>query len=121
MARTRTIIVDDIPPSYNKYLGKDTRFAYARDKKLWEQIIHVAVIGFLPCDAFDSFEINLHYIFPDKRCRDLDNLAGKFIFDPLVKFGIIKDDNAFCLQRLKIDSEVKRKIKKTVITIEEIE
>lgn len=121
MGKTLTIQIDDIPPSYNHYLGKNKRFTYAKDKKHWEMLVRLAATGLIPKEPYHEFTVRLHYIVPDRRRRDLDNLAGKFLFDPLVKLGVIEDDNMFCMKDLSLSGEVIKNIKRTIITIEEYE
>lgn len=103
------------------FFGQSSYKAYQRNKKSWKDKIIRSLPKDLPDDPIERVEIEIHYIFPDKRRRDLDNYSGKFLLDPLVEQQVIKDDNYNCLCRLSLSAECKPKIKKTIIEVKEIE
>lgn len=117
------IVLDDIPPSNNLFLGQNkTRWKYDRLKKHWNQKITQAVMvsGNKPERPFEKAVVHLHYVFPDRRRRDPDNYSGKMLLDPLTANGLITDDS-FSHIELVISAEVKKGEKLTVIEITEVE
>ena len=115
------LIIDDIPPSNNQYMGKSYNYnIYSSKKKCWKKIVQASLPKKLPKEPLKKVKVSIHYIFPDRRNRDLDNYSGKFLLDPLVQIGIIEDDNYKILSNLNLSAEYKPKIKKTIITIDEV-
>lgn len=87
------IVVYDIPPSNNKFLGRSVPpAAYQRSKKEWHWKIKAAVSQ-KPMEPFLKAVIKITYYFKDNRRRDPDNYSGKFILDALVSEKIIADDS----------------------------
>lgn len=119
---TLRLIIDDIPPSNNRFMGNsNTHFIYNSKKKEWRKIVQKSLPASLPSKPLSKVKVSIHYIFPDKRRRDLDNYSGKFLLDPLVEMGVLEDDNYAVLCNLNLSAECKPKIKKTVVQIEEVE
>lgn len=88
------LIINEIPPSNNKFQGTGNRFAYQNIKKYWaELIIYSSLIQIKNVRTLENAVVELHYFFKDKRRRDPDNYSGKFILDGLVKAKLIKDDS----------------------------
>lgn len=113
------IVVYDIPPSNNKYMGNSHNFnIYRREKERWHRLIKAAVKE-KPKEPYKKAEIHISYFFPDKRRRDPDNYAGKMILDPLVKEGILKDDS-FSNIRLVLTRNYDKLNTRTEIEIKEI-
>ena len=84
--------INDIPPSNNRFIGRNNKWQYIKEKKEWEELIYYS------CNPKPKVPINkavviLHYFFKTKNRRDPDNYSGKFILDGLVKSGILKDDS----------------------------
>ena len=87
------IIVHDIPPSNNKYLGNSrSHHIYRRDKETWHWLVKVAIKE-RPSEPYKKALVTLRYFFKTHGRRDPDNYCGKFILDALVKEGIIADDS----------------------------
>lgn len=112
-------ILDDIPPSNNKFIGQNKRWEYQTAKKEWAQIILAAVWNNRPKQPLEKSEVTLTYTFPDKRRRDPDNYSGKFILDGLVRAGVLKDDS-FDNIRLILNAKYEKGKKRTTITVKEI-
>ena len=109
------IIVDDIPPSNNKFIGRENRWNYQKYKKEWAALVNFCVCS-IPNEPIEKAKIHIHYTFPTRTRRDPDNYSGKMILDPLVSMGIIKDDS-FNNIELILSAEYEKGIKKTTITI----
>ena len=90
-------ILDDIPPSNNRFIGRNARFEYAEQKKIWEQMIFFCCRP-RPETPLAHARVTITYFFKDRRRRDPDNYSGKFILDGLVSAGILKDDNFQCVE-----------------------
>ena len=87
------IVVNDIPPSNNKFLGRSVPpVVYQNLKREWHWKIK-AKINERPKESFKKAIIRITYYFKDKRRRDPDNYSGKFILDALVRENIIEDDS----------------------------
>lgn len=113
------ITVHDIPPSNNRYLGNSHNFnAYRREKERWHWLIRAA-IKTKPKEPYIRAKVRITYYFPDRRRRDPDNYSGKFILDPLVREGILKDDSFTCAV-LELRAEVDKGNPRTEIEVEEI-
>lgn len=87
------IVVKEIPPSNNKYMGNSHNFnEYRREKERWHWLIKSAIKK-KPKQPFDKAIVHITYYFKDKRRRDPDNYSGKMLLDPLVREGILVDDS----------------------------
>jgi len=93
---TIKLVVSQIPPSNNKFLGRGSQkyqaFEYQRLKKEWAWLIKAAVRD-KPKKPFNKAEVKIIYYFKTHHRRDPDNYSGKFILDGLTSAGIIKDDS----------------------------
>lgn len=86
----------DIPPSNNRFIGRENRWEYREIKKRWAALI-AAMCRPKPSEPLKKARITLEYHFADKRRRDPDNYSGKMILDGLTAAGIIADDSFFCI------------------------
>ena len=113
------IIVKDIPPSNNKYIGNSNSFRlYAKEKEKWHLLVKAA-INAKPNKPLEKAVVRIKYFFKDKRRRDPDNYSGKMILDPLVREGILQDDS-FNNIKLVLDSEYDKENPRTEIDITEV-
>lgn len=116
---TRFLVIEDIPPSNNKYLGKGGKgkaFEYQAEKRRWAWMIK-AEAG-KKKEPYQRALVSICYYFPDKRRRDPDNYSGKMILDGLVGAGVIEDDS-FQHIKLELHACVDRDNPRTEITITE--
>lgn len=115
------IVVEEIPPSNNKYLGNSHNFnVYRREKERWGWLIRSALltggrVGKLST-PLEKADVKIKYFFKDKRRRDPDNYSGKFILDPLVREGILKDDS-FEVVTLNLSAGVDKENPRTEIEV----
>lgn len=105
-----------VPPSNNKFIGKNQRWQYQSDKKQWARIIQLFCVP-RPKEPLKKSNITIIYYFKDKRRRDPDNYSGKFILDGLVRSGIIKDDSFDCID-LRLIGRVDKSNPRTEIFID---
>ena len=113
------IIINEIPPSNNKFQGTGNRYAYQNIKKYWAELIYFSVKSQIKkVFNYEKAIVKIKYFFKDKRRRDPDNYSGKFILDGLVKSGVIKDDS-FNNIELILSADVDPKNPRVEITIEE--
>ena len=89
------ITINEIPPSNNQFIGNSKNFnVYRREKERWHWLIKAALTKVKkPREPYERAVVHIMYCFKDKRRRDPDNYSGKMILDPLVREGILKDDN----------------------------
>ena len=116
------IVINEIPPTNNKYMGNSHNFnEYRREKERWHWLIKAAINeAQKPKIPLVRAIVNITYYFKDKRRRDPDNYSGKMLLDPLVKEGILKDDS-FDVVTLVIVGKVDKHYPRTEIEIRSIE
>ena len=86
------LVIPEIPPSNNKYIGRDQRWAYQAEKQRWHWLIVAALPG-RPAVPMERAKVQITYYFPTRGRRDPDNYAGKMLLDPLVRLGVLADDS----------------------------
>ena len=113
--------IPEIPPSWNRYAGRQNSWEYRREKQRWSELVQLAVIcsGKRPAKAYAKAQVRITYFFPTKGRRDPDNYSGKFILDGLTAAGIIADDSFGCID-LVLAGRVDRKEPRTEIIIKEV-
>ena len=84
--------IDAIPPTNNKYIGRNERWKYQEVKKEWQEMIYYLCRP-KPPKPYQKATVKITYHFKDDRRRDPDNYSGKFILDGLVRAGILADDS----------------------------
>jgi len=98
--RSFKYIIPEIPPSLNKYLGRENTWDYRNTKTKWQAKVNLYCVP-KPREPLEKAVVTLFFHFKDKRRRDLDNYL-KFVLDGLTEAGIIKDDNYTTIElRLK--------------------
>jgi len=86
------ITINDIPPSNNKFLGRNKIWEYQEYKKTWHWLIRSAIKD-KPKRPFVKATVKITYHFKGYNRRDPDNYSGKMILDPLVHERILVDDS----------------------------
>ena len=89
--------IPEIPPSNNKYIGRNARWDYQNEKKRWALLVRYACLP-KPHAPLTKAAVRLVYHFSDNRRRDPDNYSGKMILDGLVSAGILTDDSFVCIK-----------------------
>jgi len=112
------ITVPDIPPSNNKFIGRNNRWNYQKYKKEWAVLIRTCIKK-MPKEPYRKAVVHIHYTFPNRTRRDPDNYSGKLIMDPLVQYGIIQDDN-FNVVELVLSAGYEKGVKQTVVSVKEV-
>lgn len=116
MCQKYNYIIPEIPPSNNKFIGRNARWQYQVEKKRWAEMI-----AFLckprPQNPIPYAKVTLTYYFGDRRRHDPDNYAGKMVLDGLVKSSIIQDDSFSCIQ-LRLNGHYDKNYPRTEITVE---
>lgn len=85
-----------IPPSENKYKGRQNAQEYRKNKKNWEHIIWISCRP-APAKPIQRCTLTLTYFFGNRIRHDPNNYSGQFITDGLVKSRIIADDSFECI------------------------
>lgn len=111
-------IIKAIPPSMNKYKGRENVWAYRKDKKAWEEFIWICCRP-KPEKPIAKCQLTITYFFPTRIRHDPNNYDGQFITDGLVKSGIIKDDSFECLE-LILKGNYDKESPRTEIEIAEV-
>jgi len=116
------LIIPEIPPSNNRFMGRGTvkgqAFGYQNEKQRWEWLVKAAVKK-KPKKPMEKARVRITYFFPDRKRRDPDNYSGKFLLDGLTRAGLIKDDSFSNIQ-LELRGECDRKNPRTEIELEEL-
>lgn len=115
------IVINQIPPTNNKYMGNSHNFnEYRKKKEQWHWLVLVAILESKakPKKPFEKAIVHIKYYFPDKRRRDPDNYSGKMLLDPLVREGVLKDDS-FNNIELRLSAAVDKLRPRTEIEITE--
>lgn len=120
---TVKLIINDIPPSNNKFMGngsvKKQAHEYQNIKKQWAILIRLAVGRNKPKEAIEKAIVTITYFFPNRIRRDPDNYSGKFINDGLVKAGVLVDDS-FNNVELRLIGNYDKDDPRTEIEIKEV-
>ena len=87
------IIINEIPPSINKYLGRNNVWEYRQDKAYWTDLVYTMALYAKPVNYKppEKANVTIAYYFKTKARHDPDNY-GKLIMDGLVKAKVIQDD-----------------------------
>lgn len=105
----------EIPPSNNKFIGRENRWEYQKIKKYWAELIFYTCIP-RPPKPLKGVTVEITYYFPNRIRRDPDNYSGKMILDGLVKAGVLADDSFSCIT-LKLGAVVDKTSPRTEIRI----
>jgi crossover junction endodeoxyribonuclease RusA len=89
------IIINETPPSINKYMGRKNVWQYRADKERWTQMVYLMALYAKPEEYItpDKARVTVTYYFKTKARHDPDNMTPKLFMDGLTKAGIIKDDS----------------------------
>ena len=110
------IVINEIPPSNNKYMGKTYNYAvYQREKQRWHWLIKCAIKE-RPKKPLEKAVVHITYYFKNRIRRDPDNYSGKMLLDPLVREGILVDDS-FDAVTLMLDGDYDKNNPRTEIEI----
>lgn len=115
------LIIYQIPPTNNKYIGNSRNYnEYRKTKEKWHRLVLAAILESeaKPKNPLEKAIVKITYFFPDNRRRDLDNYSGKMLLDPLVKEGVIVDDS-FQHIKLLLEAYVDKGNPRTEIEITE--
>lgn len=94
---TYRFVINEIPPSMNKYKGRSNIWEYRQDKLRWEWLIAAKCKGVVK-SPIPKCVLELRYYFPTKIRHDPNNYDGQFITDGLVKAKVIQDDSFDCIK-----------------------
>jgi len=111
------IVIDAIPPTINRYIGRTNLWEYQADKKRMHNLIKMQTIGINP--KIERCKMKITYYFKDKRRHDPSNY-DKFILDGLVEANIIKDDSYQVIQEFTTVGKYDKNNPRTEIELEEI-
>ena len=119
--RKKKPIEKPFPPSLNKFIIWK-RPQQNAIKQVWKEFMQYIAFDYTNLEI-DSCEIHFHFIFHDKRRRDLDNYlstSAKLIIDGLTKEdgnNMIVDDSYNIIKKISASAEYQKGINKTIITI----
>ena len=113
------IVINDIPPSNNLYMGNSHNFnEYSQEKKRWHWLIKSALKE-KPKKPIEKAIVKITYHFKTNHRRDPDNYSGKMLLDPLVREGILIDDS-FKVVTLVLSAEHDKNNPRTEIEIRSV-
>lgn len=115
---TICVTIPGVPPSMNRYAGRENTWTYRNDKKKWGDAVVWLARG--KCrEPMDKAEVRITYFFKDRRRHDPDNYSGKFLLDGLTRAGVIVDDS-FDHVKLQLDGGYDKENPRTEIEVEPI-
>jgi Holliday junction resolvase RusA-like endonuclease len=110
------ITIQDIPPSLNR-LNTMHWAKKARIKKQWEHDIYYSAFPLKPTEPYKKAKIRVTYYFKTLHRHDADNYNTKMLMDPLVKVGILSDDNFDVIGQPELIASYDKENPRTVIEI----
>lgn len=116
------IVINEIPPSNNNYMGNSHNFnEYRQEKQRWHWLIKSALSkAKKPKKPIEKAIVHITYYFKTTHRRDPDNYSGKMLLDPLVREGVLIDDS-FKVVTLVLDADYDKVNPRTEIEIRSIE
>lgn len=120
MGRSIKITLKGVPPSLNRFAGRENVWEYRDAKNAWTSLVCWAIKaqGCKISKPFERARVVITYYFPDNRRHDADNYCGKLLLDGLTHGGLIVDDD-FKHISLTVDGEVDRENPRTEIVVQE--
>ena len=113
------IVINDIPPSNNQYMGNSHNFnEYSQEKKRWHWLIKSALKE-KPKKPIEKAIVKITYYFKTNHRRDPDNYSGKMLLDPLVREGVLVDDS-FKVVTLVLSADYDKEKPRTEIEIRSV-
>lgn len=106
-----------IPPSNNRFKGRQNHWEYRTLKQEWEQMVW-AYCRPLPPAPLSGVVVRITYYFPTRIRHDPDNYNGVFLLDGMVKAGILRDDSFSCI-RLELEGCWDKEQPRTEIEVDE--
>lgn len=111
------ILINCIPPTINKYIGRTNIWQYQADKKKIHELIRLSTIKYNP--KIKKCKMKVTYYFGDKRRHDPSNY-DKMLLDGLVEANIIEDDNYSVIQEFTTIGKYDKIKPRTEIEIKEL-
>lgn len=111
-------VVDQIPPSLNKFAGRKNEWEYRKQKQYWKDLICYTCRR--PNKPIEKAVVTITYFFRTRVRHDPDNYNGKMILDGLTAAGVLKDDSFDCI-KLVLCGGYDKKNPRTEIEIVEVE
>ena len=113
------LVINEIPPTINKYIGRSNIWEYQKDKKDFQRVAKLMTLKDKPKKPIEKCNIKIVYYFKDKRRRDPGNF-DKFVLDFLVEAGFIVDDNYFIIDEFTTSGRVDKDNPRIEIEINEV-
>ena len=116
------ITLKGVPPSLNRFAGRQHSWEYRDAKSYWTQLVWAASRASKdrPAKPMEKADVEILYYFPTRSRHDADNYSGKFLLDGLTKAGVIVDDDLAHI-RTHIAGDYDKREPRTVITVKEVE
>lgn len=111
-------IIPEIPPSLNKFAGRQNVWEYRMVKEDWKSLVFVYCRP-KPSNVIKKAIVTIEYFFKTRTRHDPDNYSGKQIMDGLTSCGILEDDD-FSRIELRLKGNYDKNNPRTEITIEEV-
>lgn len=111
------IVLNFIPPTINKYIGKTNIWDYQNEKKKIHNAVRMSTIGKNP--KYKKCKMTIIYYFKDRRRHDPSNY-DKMLLDGLIEANIITDDSYDVIQEFTTIGKYDKINPRTEIYIEEV-
>lgn len=124
---TITIRIPGAPPLPNKSSKAGSWHARATARRKWREVAQFHALN--ACgeqgmwDIITACTIHVEHVLPDRRKRDLDNLAAacKALLDGIVDARVIAGDDTTVIRSITHTASVVKGVRETVITIVPLE
>lgn len=111
------IILNFIPPTINRYIGRSNIWEYQKEKKKVHQAVKMSTIGINP--KYKKCKMKVTYYFKDLKRHDPSNY-DKMLLDGLVEANIIIDDNYSVIKEFTTVGKYDKENPRVEIEIEEL-
>lgn len=116
-----TLVLNDLPPSFNKVGFTGNRWQLTRAVKRWKtDMATLCLLEHVP-RGLRRVEAAVTLIFPQDRRRDAENyrvVLSKALGDALVEYGAIVDDTAEHFEITAFTLRVTRAQRRTVVALD---
>lgn len=116
-----SFVVNEVPPTINKYIGRTNRWEYQNDKKRYSRMVKYSVLNkYSTIKKCKKCNIEVVYYFKTRIRHDPSNY-DKFLLDALVDSEIIEDDNYDVIKRFTTIGSYDKENPRVEINIEVLE
>ena len=110
------IVLDFVPPTINKYIGRSNIWQYQEEKKKFHELVMLSTVGINP--KIKKCKMKVVYYFKTRIRHDPSNY-DKMLLDGLVHANIIEDDSYEVIQEFTTIGKYDKMKPRTEVYIQE--